>query len=434
MIFQQKYFFLLLYLSLVLCVSCRKEETAAAPLLSIDKPAENAIFSPLDTLLVRAQIRSESVVKQVSVQVYDHLFIPAGPALLTPCSTRDVDIEEYYPLEIAYKEDGEYYVKLEAKTETASSSHWRKFYIYNVPRVLQGLIVHCRTSQSSMFYLAPADTIAVVKTLFSRPADVFFSSISNKPAMVFSSGKYFEPMEAYSLEDESILWSVAALHNPPEPYFTGLAFQQKKLYSMKYDGSLKLYYPNGGQYQSVSTGSGFIPLHLHSTEKYYLVIRQNLVGLAHSLAVFHASTGYMLQHYDIPFEAIAITEGPGDHFYLLGNQNSQGRIRIYELSTNYLWEPHGFSFGKIYAAVTPVKGQLLIASAGGIYWYRYSDNSLSLFSTLVASHLEFDSSTQVLFASSGKKIHTLSFPLAQQLPANFEFPDTVLRFHLKYNW
>ena len=423
---------LLLLLLLLAVFSCREDEVFTNIDIAINAPYESQSFVFGDTLKVEAHLNSSKTILNISLQVYNEDFVPAGTVLNIPCTSNTITIKEFYPLDTDYKYDGTYYLKLTAFNETGSSKFWRKIKINDISRILKGLTVHCKSNQASDFYYVDALNQYSVTPLFSKPTDVDFSAVCNRPSLVFVSGSYFEPLEAIDPETGEVQFTIPAIHNPPEPWFTGVQFVSDKLFVMYYNGQIKLYYPNGSQFQTISPIGSLFPVYAEKTGNYYLVIRQNKIGLQYSLAVHYSSTTALKHSLNLSFTPLSVLPGPDNNFYVIGNQNGQGKIMVYNIEANSMWEPHSFPYGKIISVAGAEQGEMYIASENGIYWYRYNDNSLTLFSGMKVYRIKYESINKSLYFSTASQLYFTFSQTPQGIIPIASFQDSIQYFHLNY--
>jgi hypothetical protein len=141
----------------------------------------------------------------------------------------------------------------------------------------------------------------------------------------------------------------------------------------------------------------------------------------------------MIQNKFIQCEAVSLLFLENDKILLFCNQNGQGGISLYDGADNTLAELHPFYEGTFFEAITIDSDNFLVSSSSGLYWYRYSKNSLTPFAAdIIDGHLAYDNTTGIVYACSGVTMKALSFPFATLIDS-YPLPDNVTELHLVFN-
>lgn len=416
--------------------ACRKTEVLYDINLLITSPFENAVFDISDTVMIRAYATSDKPIESIDVSIIDKNFVPAGPTVTTTINSNKAEVVIPYTLEGISTGDGEYYIKVHARGEYNSKTAWIKIFVSDIPLEFKGILIESYTSQQTRFYHLPPN-VQSPQLIFSRPADVAYSHVHMRPARYYISGSYFEPFEAIDPEDLSGLWTLPAIHNPPEPWFTGIVALAGEVAVLTYDGNVRLYSPSGQMRMQFSCGPMFIPRKIVRSANWYFVAGQQKNGLAWELQVRYLTGGGLMQTCPLPIDVVDISIAPSGHpilgsnICIAGNSGGAGKLRVYLVSSNYTYEPVNTALAKLNASATAGE-MLLLATQQGILLYDHKAASISTLHPIQAGFIAYDASQQRIFASSGKSIHSISFPAGALLGTEM-LPDSIQRLHILYN-
>ncbi len=422
---------ILLLFAVIFHLSCRKNKDEVAPVITIIKPYENQQYSTLDTVWVTATVDDETALKQIDVTLTDENKTPVLQTMSTLPNNKNYTFTIPYDINDIELSSGNYFIRVRATDGTNVHDTYRTIKIDAIPKVLKYVYILSFGNSTTIHALRKTSS-GNPQQMFDINGDFSASAVSSKFQLFYTCGKTFGDMHAYNVSDETEAWSIPVISDPPFPYFENIGCYNDILYTSFYNGYIKGYNKNGSITFNATTPTGTYPQKVMVTSSYLFADHAEYSGSAKVFAVYYAVSGALKQQMTTNYGVLEMFEKDNDNIVLFGNQNGQAVMNIYKISDNGTWAPHTLPTGKLYDAIQLSEDHYILALASGLYYYDYSDNSLTSYLSDIATDIKFDSTTSELYASSGHNIRVYDYN-SHTLINTITVADSILDFRFLYN-
>jgi len=418
-------------LSLTLFFAACKKEESSPPVIIISAPQESTIYSVYDIVNISADISGSSPISNIKVGIVNESFVPAMSTAQIAVTSSSAYTYSYYIYDL-HLASGIYYVWIAATdSKNKQRNAYKKIYINEVPLKKKSVCFITKTSSSSIGY-STIDSAFTIQQQLSFSGDYSGSRISSWHQQLYIAGKYTGNYNAIDLNNNTVKWSIPIVTGSV-PCFTGVSSNEKNNYLSFYNGTLKAFDNNGSLQLLLNNTSGFHPVKTLEHSPYIIQEQTNLNGTVKKLLVHNSEFGSDVQETPITEDVVGLFKKNTDNIYLFGNAGNQGKMEIYTISGNSLWN-RPLPSGKILSVAQVDSDTYLVGYDNGtIYKYTYGNNSfITYLSGINAVQLQYDQVNSEVLVAEVKKISSYDLGSAA-LKKSVATADTVIALHLLYN-
>lgn len=385
--------FILLFAAVWLLVqsSCKKETQNALPQITVTSPAEGAQFNVYDTIRVTFSVTDKEGLKQYSVALCNNLLVPVQQSVNSALTGYAANIDFGYRIDNAQLADGDYYLLFAVEDDGGNLEKvYRHIYITSLPQVRRGFYL-IGLPNSNQISVTQVDSAWNMFGAGTFTGDYTASCINTHWQQLYLCGKQTGPFYALSLPTCGIAWQMNPLPSPGD-FFTNAACMNDFVYVSYRDDAVQGFDHTGALRFGTNITNGYYPIKsLYYNNRVFLE-QKDPGGPTRKLVMYNASTGTGMQETLLGGEVISMFEKDPSNIYVLSNTGNQGKLQIYDITANGLWEPVSLPSGKVLAAAAVDNNTLLIAmSTGNVYKFTYSPlGLLTALPGVTAHHLRFD--------------------------------------------
>jgi len=400
------------------------------PIIDFELPTPYTFYTVGDTILVKARVRDERQIKEVSVQ---HTAGGGGTSFVEVPITNSTDFtfEVELVLSDKYLSSGEYIIYLRASDGQNISSKQQKIVVAEIPLEREKLIWLCQSGQTLQTYSFPWSSSPQLIQSFT--GDYSGSAVSSRYGQLYVSGRIQGSYSALDLYTNQLLWEIPANNSTPFPYFNGLTFGARRSYVSYFEGFIRGYDEFGAQKFNGLVPEEYTARKMMESNNRLFAYLEDKIPIAKKMAVYHGSTGTLIQEVTVGGAIVEILPRTSHDVLVFWNEGGQGQLRIYDFTQNAFYQPRSLPPGKIISACQLSNDTYALAMSTGIQFYRYSTNSITpLVDGVQAQALVYEEIGNEIIAAIGKEVR--AFNAQTGLPLYFfAAPDSVLAVHLLYN-
>ncbi len=418
--------------STLLLASCADEEDTEFPKISVSQPSENAIYDYGDTIRFEAVCNDNNKLISIEVMLVDMDNKPMlGNIGIVP-GENPFSLKGDYMIDDPMLPGGIYQLRFRASDGTNVTNSFVKIQIHELERQMlyPVIVTHPEENKWKAYRLINGPDW---QEIYTHNGDYSGSAVNSSASQLYICGESQSDLAAFRLPDGLALWHVKPGIHQSLRWFEGIIFNYPFLYVSCAEGNIRSYDKTGIEVYKTGTYPNSIPNVSVVTKNFVIGSFKDSFNNEKSLIAFHNEGGLMIRNKFIQPEVVSLLFLENDNVLVFSNMNGQGSILLYNGTDNTLAELHPFFEGAFYEAVALDSDNFLVTGSSGIFWYKYSKNSLSPFATdLMYNQLACDNTSQLVFASSGNLMKVFSFPFAT-LEESYTMPANAIDLHLVFN-
>lgn len=421
----------LLYLFfLILIFSCKKNRDEQYPTLQIISPGVNTQHNVLDPIPFEVIASDETHLERITVYLLNEDLSPVATPLTLNCSSNESTFESYLITTDIHLPSGQYYVKAEAFDGTNKKVSYREIYLNEVPRVLKNVLIVSQPSLS----LIQIDSLSngQIFNSYSASSDFSFSQVSSYYQMFIVAGAQSGNLLNLDANYFNTNWMITNPLTSTNKYFVSSYAQNDKLFIANEDGFIKSYRKSNQAIDIINVGNQLVKSMLVNND-FILGYAENKITAQKSILVHFLASGIFYQSLNINTTIKKIFKINDNEFLLIGNENSLGKILIYNLNDNSVSEPTIFNNGKIYDASTSINNLILLAHDNGLSTFNllnYSIGNLSAGATYQL--IQYDDINNQIYIAKNNIIDQYNLSPFTLINTS-AITDSIVGLHLLYN-
>lgn len=431
-VINQKWFLFFVIVAMTFFSACKKKDDIH-PTVKINSPSSGQSFTVGDTIPVSATISDDKQITSVTVRLLNSGNIPVASSVTVPVSANSYTLNIQFIIDNLYLETGNYTIAVVASDEHTETNAFVSIHLNELPKERIGIYV-LSSSNNSSFLVSKLDTANNPAPVITVTGDYSGSAIYSRNKELFTLGKITGSFNAFSLANNSLLWSKPAV-SFSLPTFQSLFFSDDLVYVSYYDGNIKGYDKNGSLKYTVQQQGFFIPDAIFKNDQYFFSEIYYPGTQLNKIGSFYLVTGVPNQERTLDIDLKNMYTLDEDRLLLFGNDliSGQGQIEIYNIIGNGTTSIHSIPSGSLNSVVQIDNTHYFISHSNGIYRYNYSLNSLVPFvSGFSAYSLEYDDLNQQLFACSESHVNVYN-----SVNGDFQYSvmntDSVMDVRILYN-
>lgn len=414
--------------------SCKKDKDTTPPVVTVTSPNDNSSYNVYDKIVVSGTASDENTLKSVSIKLVDANSATAQNSISVDVSSNSVSFQKDYYLYDIHLETGIYYIVVTASDGVSDTRVYRKIQITEVPDRRRGVYVITAPSslQTEVNYV---DSVYNNSLKYSYSGAYVSSAVSSYHQKFFiaTSSTTSGALRIINIGNGIQEWSETQ-PNSSANYFMNLMSDEQYLYCSYYNEYIQKYNYNSYRERAFYSASSYYPELVVKYYDYYISEQKSKSSNPANISVFY-NTGALMQQKDVGMDVVSILEKDASNLFVLGNNGTQGELKIYDFTNNFFWAPTTLSAGKVLDAVRVDNSTILIAHENGtIYKYQYSSTGLTPYITgVIASKLAYDGVNNQLLVASAKDLFYYNYTLVPSVIYTTTFTDTIKNIHILYN-
>jgi hypothetical protein len=410
--------------------SCKEDHVGSIPVINISSPYKGQEYFIPDTITVKAYISNDIILGSIQVGLVNEQFISVGPVIYLVTESNNFNLELDYPLIQTSLETGNYYLYIRAESENEFKNKYQSIHITGAPKVLENIIVLTKKDVTSI-EVSAVDSDSNTEFLFEIKGDYSSSETDSKNRLLYVAGYKTFDIQTYNLENKEIEWQRTAF--PPLPVHTtdcfyfdeGLyaSYASYYIYGFRYNGSLIF---------NTTVEESKIPSRIMKIKEFLLADLQSKTTGFTYLATYYISTGAEKQRIQTNYKVVDFYDAGGNNILIIGNQDSQGVIWLFDPWTNIQTFLQNVQ-GKIICSVNLSEESFLLSVQDKVLFFKINPVTLTeILDGQILYRLRLDPINQKIYAAGEKQLFVLGYPEIKIQNA-ISFPDSILNLHLFYN-
>ncbi len=427
----------LLWLFVLLAViGCKKDKDNTPPSITVNTPVTNASFDVYDIVEVTATITDDQNLDYVAIELVDQNLIPVvAPKTFRPSGTT-YNLVNGLTLDDIHTATGSYFLQVTANDGTNETKKFIEVVVVGVPlEVKEVLVVSAPTSNSVAWYRLDGNNN--LEALMTVTSDYGGTAVSSYDQQLYTMGSFTGDLNVHKLSSgfTSFLWSIPTTGTVDFPHFNRIHQNEGEVmtYVSATSGEIKGYDRHGGVDVLANALSGYHPEETWGHNGLVVSDQKAIANSNRLLVTQYKISGAIEQTAVLNFDVVGYGTKSNDELFVLGNNNGQGELHIYNFTGNSFWSPHSIPAGAIRAVVQVDSNTLLIAHETGVYRYTYSNNSLiTLINGVDATNMELNVINNELLLTIGTELAFHEYSTGAHIVSVYH-SDLIRDVHVLYN-
>lgn len=426
--------FLFLLFLFSFSLSCKKEEEAVKPVISVTKPYPKQIFSVFDTVHVVAEITHVKNLENISLTLLNKEMVPVTNRFnLTPTG-KTYTLDNFIVIDDIELSSGSYYVQIKASDGKGHTNSFTEIYLFKAPlyfkkALIIGKTTALMTSITTMDNSLQDTVIGVINTDFGYSG---YEPIENK---LYISGKYSSSLFCFDYNNAETVWSVQVPGFSPNPYFKHLLITDKKVYLALRNQAVIAYNSSGTQIYNLPIQNNLYPEHLFIHNNFLVTSQRSLSSSDRYIVIYFLSSSGFAQQLQTNINPVGIFPKSDNEVFIFGNDNNgHAVLKIYEYESNNMWQPYNMPSEELRHVVRVDENTFLLAFNNRIERYTYQPNSMTAFvSNISVAAMAYDTENEVLWTgTTANEVRIYGYPfggLQNQQFVNATIKDIILIYN-----
>ncbi len=409
--------------------SCKKENDNSIT-IKINFPAGSFQGFFNDSINVKAEITSTSIIKSVTIRITDLSYVPVtSPFVLYP-GVKEFTLNTLYLIDNKTALSGDYYLEISASDGDITEYGYTTIFLNALPRKVEAYYVLTRNSNSS-FNVFKSDSISLnlEKTV---NGDFIGSSVDSKFGLFYTCGSITGSLNYFNTADFSDVFTLFP-NSPPTPTFITFHHSGESNFIGFYDGSIKAFDHTGFKTYETGPDPYYYSNLLYKSDDYVIAELQSTGVLNQKkIAAYFYPSGVIRQSLNVNFDIIGINDFSYDEKLVFATENGRSLIYKYSISSNNisLFKDAGSIDWQNVTFLSSTK--YIISSLQGLYQYNLQTASVLKVANFQCFNSEFDFVNNLLLCQSSNEIHVLNASTFQE---NYSIPspDSIIDCEVLYN-
>ncbi len=404
----------------VIVVSCKKEEDARPPVVTIVAPGNGFDLSVPDTLHVAADVSGEEDVDQLSFTIANVNGVPLLEPLIVVPASNPARVEVDIPITSDLVASGDYTLTVQASSGDAHGKDQIELDIIGTPLRLRRLLVIGQPDASTVtiHIIDSTGAVSLANTLLMDLAGAAVSSAAQTFAVA---GSVDGPVTAFKPDGVLVRWQKPNLGNSSIPWFTSLDLGDDGRYHVgTTDGSLYGYNAGTGAVERVYD---LLPNCRAKTtanvDDHLLIAQVDQPGTSWRMGTYQASSGALVNDQLLEQSVMAMWRRNDANALLFGDQDGHGVVKDHNIEAGGGWEPYSWTSSITAAERVDANTFLVALSDGAVERFTYSNaGSIAIAAVPDVHDLSLDPVSGLVYAATGTEVVAIN-PVNGQVAASY---------------
>ncbi len=386
--------------------SCKKEEDAQPPVVTIVAPGNGFDLSVPDTLNVVADISGDQDIDEVSFTITNASgIVIMEPLIVTPASN-PARVEVALPITSDLIASADYTLMVQANSGDARGKDYAQIDIIGTPLRLRRLLVIGQPDAGSVsiHVIDSTGTVSLANTLLM---DLGGAAVSSAGRTFVVMGTVQGPLVAFAPDGIQVPWQKPNLGNSGIPWFTSLDLcADGRYYAGTTDGSLRGYnVVSGATERVVSLPANFRAGSASIVDQRLVVALVDQTGSAWRLGVYQATSGAMVAEHVLEEAVTAMFKRGDTHVLLFGNRDGHGVVEDHDVENGGGWEPYQWNSTITAVEQTDANTHLVALADGSLERFTYSNaGSVTVANIPDVRDLSMDPVSGLVYVAAGTSV------------------------------
>lgn len=418
-------------LMLLILFSCKKEENDdQGPTISISSPTDNQSFTALQSFTIQGAVSDDNNISSITISLRNANNIKVLSSISKTPNTTSYQLNEAFVLDDLYLPSGSYTLKISASDGFNQTDKYIPLLINEYPKIRNGLFVFSNTGSTNQ---AVKLSNTFVASSFSSAFGDFLGGVVNSYYQeVITCPNYSGDLISTDIMTAGTNWSVANF-SAAVPNFTGIAKASNEVFIAYYNGNIRSYFNNN---TSNYTGTAFASSYARKMFKHdnLLITEQpEISGGKIRLVSYYVVSGAIKDNVELNENVVEMFSFSTNEVVVFTNTGVNGSIKLFNLSTNAIWQPFALGAGLITSCTEISNGIYLIAQNGNLIQVNYNNFTYSTYLSGVGANLvKYDSITNEVVVTNGNVLTNYDYS-TKSVKSTYTHSSTILAFDFWYN-
>lgn len=416
---------------LLLFFSCKKEIIDnQAPIISILQPLQNQNFTAFDTIPIQGIVTDNNLITSISISLRNSNNINVLNNISITPNTTSYNLNEQFLLNDLYLPSGIYNLKISAFDGVNQTDMYIPLTINEFPKTRNGFFVFSNSGSTTQF--TKLDNGLNSTPFTSVTGDFLYGCVNSLNQQVYSSGNVSGNLVAFDANTANQSW-VESNNASGFPHFTTILSHESEVFVGFYNRNIKSYTKNGVSKFSalafVNSYSSLIFIH----ENNLLLTEQPEISTGITRLVTYYLTGFVKDNLLLNEDVNAMFSFSTNEVVLFTNVSGNGKLSIYNISSNATWQPFALNTGLISSCTEVSNGIYLIAQNGDVILVNINNFTKSTYlSGINAQLVKYDVVSNEVIVTSGNSLTTYDYA-TKSVKGNYTHSNTILAVDFWYN-
>ena len=363
--FARNVLFCVLVFNVLLFISCSKEKKEfSPPVIQFFSPGENASFSALDTVLVKARITDDENITLVKVTLKNENHVPVLSVADKVPNTTFYDLKVHFPLNDKNL-NGRYYFDITAYNDEDYASSFRYIVVSSLPLEAKSVLMVEKGIHNTSLYSYDLDS-SKLRSLATLEGDFMESAVDQNNARIFTVGRFSGGLVATDPTDGTELWSYKSGILPQVANFNDLGLWGNVVCVSREDGRILGFSKSGSTIYESTLENGFKPekILLHNETSAMVFEQLDRSSGQARIQVEHFPSGLNKGGALFPYGKVAAMFSiDWDEVLILSNAIDGQYISVYNTEKHFVNKRDFGNYGD-YAAVAMIDENTLVMTRG----------------------------------------------------------------------
>jgi len=400
--------FHLALLLMVFLFSCKKEiKDNQSPVITISSPQPYQSFTALGSIAVQGNVSDNNTITSVFISLRDANNIRVGDVISIHPNASAVTISEQLFLNDLYLKSGIYTLKISASDGENQTDKYIELTINEYPKSRNGLFVF--SNSGSATEITKLDNALNPTSFTTLSGDFLAGGVNSINQQIISCGNSSGNLVAFDVTSATQSWLV---NNNASglPFFTSFAQYNREVFVGYYNRDIKSFTENGSQIFSAQAFVNSYANQLFVHENILLVTAQPEISRGITRLVTYYLTGFVKDNLLLNEEVKAFFSFTADEVVLFTNLMGNGKLLVYDISSNSTWQPFALGVGSITSATEVSKGVYLITQNGEVNLVNLNTFTKSTYLSGVNAQLvKYDAVTNEVLVVNGANLNSYDY-------------------------
>lgn len=393
--------FLVIVVASFLFSSCRKDDEVP-PTISVSAPSNMSTVAFGDVITVSGNAADETSLKSIKIELLYYNLASTEFSFELTVNNNNYDFTKSFQLDNRHLVSGTYLLKVSAIDKAGNrDSEFIELNYGELPKELQGIAMVDKVSTSVYdLYYYDLTSVDYVQSFTGDFQSILADSYN---LLIWLAGGSTGDLITYDLENNVINWQ----ESPQLSFYPYYG----KLHQMDTDNNIAMVRGNSTAVSMDKEGIVNRTYVLNSSAEggeifeinEYVLIEEKYSNNNY-ISTYVKGTGNKVHQLPLTEDVIAIERRDNDEVFILTSENNSCHLYLYDYLGNSTYEPHSIASGTLYDMCVIDSDEVTLAHSDGIMRFTIGNNSMVTITSDVASQLEFEPLSGVIYANVNNTI------------------------------
>lgn len=419
-------------MGIVIFLGCKKDaKDTVKPTIELSSPQNSSFYSVPSSIQVKGEVSDNENIESVTIILKDNNGIQSTDIIHVSPQSKNYTINEVIFLEDIYLKSGTYELSISANDGNNTTIKFIDININEYPKKRKGVFLFSNDGNNTT--ITKLDSVFNNSFFQTLSGDFLNGTVNNLNQEVVSCGNISGDLVGMNILNGAINWSIANNY-ASQAHFTSCSQQDNEVYIGFYNRNIQSYMGNGTPNFSALTLLNFYSELNFVHQNNLLVSEQHHITTSEiRLVAYYMASGLEKQNMIINENIVQIFSYSTNELILFTNVGGNGKIKVYDIQQNSVWEPFSLSTGLISDGIEIDTGIYIIAQDGDLVLVnRNNFTKTTYLSGINAEKVKYDDINNQLFVTIGNTLKIYDYS-SKTLIHTYNHSALIKDFDLWYN-